>query len=94
MQRVDMKSIRAISILFLLLSFLGQLDGRKGPEDYWKAVMRDQPMPEAIRGRLKGDHQKDGAAAPSAKKTGGHFNRNFDTRPIAIIYHHQDDHKN
>ncbi|KAJ4967305.1 hypothetical protein NE237_019154 [Protea cynaroides] len=32
--------------------FNSLVDGRKGPEEYWKDVMKDQPMPEVILGLL------------------------------------------
>ncbi|GMH13434.1 hypothetical protein Nepgr_015275 [Nepenthes gracilis] len=86
-----MKPSPAISVLFLLLLFFNQINGRRGPEDYWRAVMRDHPIPDAIRGRLNQDWM-DGAESSSRNKFWGHFSRNFDTRPVAIIYHHQVDH--
>ncbi|GAB4853912.1 hypothetical protein Ancab_018121 [Ancistrocladus abbreviatus] len=92
-QRQTMKPASAFFVLSLLLLILGQsvsqINGKKGPEEYWKDVVKDQDMPEAIKGLLKQDEEV-GAESSSGKKTRYHFKRNFDARPIAIIYHQVD----
>lgn len=57
---------------------------RKDPAgDYWKMVMKDQPMPEAIKGLMiragTGDSHR--------------FVKDFDIKPNVIIYHAHPDHK-
>lgn len=69
-----------INIQFANLSY-----GRKDMGDYWKSIMKDQPMPEAIRDLF---HVQD---VPSLSSTGStktdRFSRNFDVTPNVIIYH-------
>ena len=56
---------------------------RKEPGDYWKSVMKDQPMPEAIKGLL---HEDPVSALDSEKKI-KHFVKDFDNKKSLIIYH-------
>ncbi|XP_057995933.1 uncharacterized protein LOC110664011 isoform X2 [Hevea brasiliensis] len=70
-------------LLFCLSSFISLNYARKLPEDYWKSVMKDQPIPEAIRGLLVQDPLV--ASVPGSDKI-NHFVKDFDTRPIAVIY--------
>ncbi|XP_015574655.1 uncharacterized protein LOC8279516 isoform X2 [Ricinus communis] len=82
--------------LFLLLSvflFFNLNYARKLPaEDYWKSVMREQPMPKAIKDLFVQDPEAASLSSTgSNKKT--HFVKNFDTRSIAVIYRRQDESK-
>ncbi|KAK6916551.1 Organ specific protein [Dillenia turbinata] len=38
---------------FLVLLVGNTIEARKDPGEYWKEVMRDQPMPEAIQGLVR-----------------------------------------
>ena len=60
--------------------FLGN-HARKEPGEYWKSVMKDQPMPEAIKGLLP----EDPASALDSEKKMKHFVNDFDSRKS--IYH-------
>ena len=62
---------------------------RKEPGDYWKSVMKDQPMPEAIKGLL---HEDPVSALDSEKKM-KHFVKDFDSRHTHIIYHSNPEYK-
>ncbi|XP_034927395.1 organ-specific protein P4 isoform X3 [Populus alba] len=49
-----MKSSYALFILFSLFSqFANVIGARKDTGEYWRAVMKDQPMPEAIQGLIR-----------------------------------------
>ncbi|KAG6761510.1 hypothetical protein POTOM_034735 [Populus tomentosa] len=48
-----MKSSYALFILFSLFPFANVIGARKDTGEYWRAVMKDQPMPEAIRGLIR-----------------------------------------
>ncbi|KAL9269063.1 hypothetical protein AKJ16_DCAP15715 [Drosera capensis] len=82
--------IAVLSTLFFLLLLVSPFNGRQGPEDFWKSVMADQAMPGAIKGMLENSHKID-AEVSSANRIQDHVNKNFDTKGIAIIYHHQTD---
>ncbi|CAB4290196.1 unnamed protein product [Prunus armeniaca] len=47
-----MKSLCAILALFSLLLFTKTIDSRRDVGKYWKNVMKEQPMPQAIEGLL------------------------------------------
>ncbi|XP_021738411.1 organ-specific protein S2-like [Chenopodium quinoa] len=72
---------------FILLLFANGIGARNSPEDYWKKVMKDQPIPEAINGIID---QK--MVNPSEENSfWSHFKRDFDVTSNAIIYHpHQE----
>ncbi|RVX12319.1 hypothetical protein CK203_010690 [Vitis vinifera] len=79
----QMKFTFPFFISFLLLLFSGLIDGRKDMGDYWKSIMKGQPMPEAIKGFI---HQDPASFSSKARKM-DHFVRDFDARPNSIIYH-------
>lgn len=87
-----MKTIIAFSIFCFLLLFANLNHARKEPdgEHYWKSVMKDQPMPEAIKGLL---HKDPAGTASSAnldsEKKMNHFVKDFDSKrsSTTIIYH-------
>ncbi|XP_065856877.1 uncharacterized protein [Euphorbia lathyris] len=66
---------------FLLFSLFFLNHARNVPEDYWKRVVKNQPMPEAIKGLFVED-------SDAVKNT--HFVKDFDTRSIAVIYRSRD----
>ncbi|XP_058190630.1 organ-specific protein P4-like isoform X1 [Rhododendron vialii] len=47
-----MGSLFAFFILFSLVLFGSTIDARPDSGEYWKGVMKDQPMPEALHGLL------------------------------------------
>ncbi|KAM1348847.1 hypothetical protein PS2_003024 [Malus domestica] len=77
----------SISCFLLILSSILLMSqnsyARKDSGDYWKSVMNDQPMPEAIKDLFV--HQDHEHQEPSKEKS--HFVGDFDMRPNAIIYH-------
>ncbi|XP_041015853.1 organ-specific protein P4 [Juglans microcarpa x Juglans regia] len=79
-----MKSISAFLLLFslFLLVLVNLSDARRDPGDYWKSIMKDQPIPEAIKGLL----HRDLPYASDAREN-VHFLKDFDVTPNAIIYH-------
>ncbi|KAG6709548.1 hypothetical protein I3842_06G137600 [Carya illinoinensis] len=84
-----MKTISAFLLLFSLFLLVDLNDARKDPEDYWKSIMKDQPIPEAIKGLLR----RDLPYASDAREK-DHFLKDFDVTPNAIIYHaHVEDKK-
>ncbi|XVE94059.1 hypothetical protein REPUB_Repub01dG0247700 [Reevesia pubescens] len=79
-----MKTFFAFFIFCFLLLFANLNHARKEPGEYWKSVMKDQPMPEAIKGLL---HQDPASALDSDLKKMKHFVNDFDSRHNLIIYH-------
>lgn len=69
------------------MQFANEIGARNSPEDYWKKIMKDQPIPEAIGGIIDQE-----MANPSEKKPfWSHFKRDFDVTSNVIIYHpHQE----
>ncbi|KAI3804961.1 hypothetical protein L1987_26881 [Smallanthus sonchifolius] len=77
-----MRSISAILFLFSLLLLANLSDARKGPEEYWGSVMKDEPMPKALQ-----DVLIPGSSALRDKENKkDRFTRNFDTKANLIIY--------
>ncbi|KAJ8763509.1 hypothetical protein K2173_002392 [Erythroxylum novogranatense] len=68
-----MKHLFAFLVLFSLLLMVNLIHARREPEDYWRNVMKDQPLPEAIKNLMAQDQT--------------HLVKDFDTRSNAIIYH-------
>ncbi|KAG5247754.1 hypothetical protein OIU77_021012 [Salix suchowensis] len=78
--KAKMKSFLAVLVLFSFLSFVELSDARKEPREYyWKSMMKDEPMPEAIKELFVED--------PAGAGKLNHFVKDFDTRHSAIIYH-------
>ncbi|KAH1122810.1 hypothetical protein J1N35_005970 [Gossypium stocksii] len=80
--------MKTLFLFFIFCSFLlcGNLNhARKEPRDYWKSVMKDQPIPKAIQGLL---HQDEASAMDSEN-----FVKDFDSRHSFIIYHSNLKHK-
>ncbi|KAF5448801.1 hypothetical protein F2P56_029300 [Juglans regia] len=69
-------------LILSLLLFVNLNDAREEPGDYWKSIMKDQPIPEAIKTLF---HRDSPHLSESIKKD--HFLRDFDVTPNAIIYH-------
>ncbi|KAJ9163653.1 hypothetical protein P3X46_023298 [Hevea brasiliensis] len=76
-----MKPAFTFFLLLCLFSFVNLNYARKLPQDYWKSIMKEQPMPEAIRGLFVEEHP-----AANDSVSGSKFVKDFDTRPIAVIY--------
>ncbi|XP_030523142.1 organ-specific protein S2 [Rhodamnia argentea] len=76
-----MKPNFASIFLFSLLLFAEVNDARESPGDYWRKIMKDQPMPESIRDLIHPE-----SSSGNEKNSIG-FVRDFDMRPNAIIYH-------
>ncbi|AES89076.1 DUF2775 family protein [Medicago truncatula] len=70
-----MKSIFASFILFSLLLVADLSYARKDLGGYWKNMMNDQPMPEAIKELVQNQEVSDD------------FIRDFDVKPNVILYH-------
>ncbi|KAL5562638.1 hypothetical protein UlMin_032385 [Ulmus minor] len=77
-----MKSIFASLALLSLLLLASTSYARKDVGDYWKNIMKDQPIPEAIKDLF----HEDEPSLPSSSKT-DRFVKDFDIRPNLIIYH-------
>ncbi|KAE9593328.1 hypothetical protein Lal_00029242 [Lupinus albus] len=75
-----MKSIFALFLVFSLLLVANLSYAIKHEGEYWKNIMKDQPMPETIKDLLVQDPQ----VLDSGKD---HFIRDFDIRPNVILYH-------
>ncbi|PWA51902.1 Organ specific protein [Artemisia annua] len=65
-----MRSVSVFLILFCILLVGSLSDARLGPEEYWRSVMKDDPMPKAI---------SDSLSQQSSKKE--RFIRNFVAQP-------------
>ncbi|KAI3755557.1 hypothetical protein L1987_55360 [Smallanthus sonchifolius] len=77
-----MRSPSAILFLFSLLLLATLNDARNGPEEYWRSVMKDEPMPKALQ-----DVLIPGSFASGDKENKkDRFKRNFDTKANLIIY--------
>ncbi|KAK8699198.1 hypothetical protein V6N13_115292 [Hibiscus sabdariffa] len=84
-----MKTCIVVFVFCFFLLFANFNHARKEPRDYWKSVMKEQPMPEAIKGLL---HEDQASAMDSGKKT-NNFVKDFDSRHSFIIYHSNLKHK-
>ncbi|KAH7852011.1 hypothetical protein Vadar_019466 [Vaccinium darrowii] len=84
----------AIFLLALLLLVTNFGNARKDPAaNYWKRVMKGEPMPKAIEEVLVHDHGAEISESKEKKRWDpsqinmAHFMRDFDTSPNVIIYH-------
>ncbi|KAG5033703.1 hypothetical protein AAZX31_04G012700 [Glycine max] len=75
-----MKSNFAVFVVFSLLLIANLSCARKDLGWYWKNVMKEQPMPQAIK-----DLVEDSQASAAGKKD--RFIRDFDVKPNVILYH-------
>ena len=83
MKQLQMNKLCMLNQLFLLIQ-LGNLSyARKDVGDYWKSIMKDQPIPDSIRDLF---HDQDLPSLPGSTKQ-DRFVRDFDVRPNLIIYH-------
>ncbi|TYI95358.1 hypothetical protein E1A91_D02G274100v1 [Gossypium mustelinum] len=85
-----MKTFIAILFFCFLLLFANLNHARKEPGEYWRSVMKDQPMPEAIKGLLHEDETGSGSGAEMKMKQ---FVKDFDSRHSLIIYHNSPESK-
>uniref|UniRef100_A0A5B7CBJ7 Putative Organ specific protein n=1 Tax=Davidia involucrata TaxID=16924 RepID=A0A5B7CBJ7_DAVIN len=89
-----MRSISTFFVLFSILLFANLMDARKDPKDYWKSIMKGEPMPKAIEDLVHLDppasdlsNEKKELHTPSETINMNRFIKDFDTRPNVIIYH-------
>ncbi|XP_043709182.1 organ-specific protein P4-like [Telopea speciosissima] len=80
-----MEFVLAFLTLSSLLLFSGSVDARKNPGEYWNDVMKDQQMPEAIRGLLPSNSGFDTPLEKQNKEQ--KFNLDVSLQSTAIIYH-------
>nr|XP_009614593.1 organ-specific protein S2-like [Nicotiana tomentosiformis]XP_016477141.1 PREDICTED: organ-specific protein S2-like [Nicotiana tabacum] len=82
-----MKSPVALILLFSLALCTCSIDGRKDPREYWRVVMKDEPMPEAIK-HLMPRHSvllsKEKTDCYALSSVGGEA---FEPRPNLFVYH-------
>ncbi|CAH2036230.1 unnamed protein product [Thlaspi arvense] len=67
-------------VLFSFLLFVNLSEGRSGggvAEEYWKKMMKNEPLPEPIKELLDNPFR-------TARER---FVKNFNTKSIVIIYH-------
>jgi len=71
------------------LQFVSAIEARRGPEDYWKSVMKDEKMPEVITSLLNQD-----LADPIYEDNTfrSYFKRDFYVNPTNAIIYHPDHH--
>jgi len=93
-----MGSLFAFFAIFSLVLFGSTIDARPDSGEYWKGVMEDQAMPEAIHSLL---HQASASPLPTTKQTDCHtstegthndktvkaFVNDFEPRPSTTGYH-------
>ncbi|XP_009778625.1 organ-specific protein S2-like [Nicotiana sylvestris] len=82
-----MKLLVALILLFSLALYTSNTDARKDPGEYWRAMMKDEPMPEAIK-HLMPRHSvplsKEKTDCHTSSSVGGEA---FEPRPNLSIYH-------
>ncbi|XP_042507201.1 organ-specific protein S2-like [Macadamia integrifolia] len=86
-----MEFVLAFLTISSLLLFSNSIDARKDPAEYWKDVMKEQPMPEAIQGLLPSNTGSDAALEKTQNKE-QKFNLDLNIQSTAIIYHGHDEH--
>lgn len=57
----------------------GPTNGRKSPGDYWREIMKDQPIPESIKDFLNQNQKGESTKV---------LNKKFDPSPNAMRYGH------
>ncbi|XP_022762238.1 uncharacterized protein LOC111308184 [Durio zibethinus] len=73
---------------FFIFCFLLLFANLNHATNEWKSVMKDQPMPEAIKALL---HQDPASGLDSEKMK--HFVKDFDSKHSFIIYHSNPEYK-
>ncbi|PWA81812.1 Organ specific protein [Artemisia annua] len=77
-----MRCLSTFFFIFSLVLFASLNDARNDPEEYWRNVMKDDPMPKTIQDALI----EDSFASSDKGNKIGRFTKNFDTKPNLIIY--------
>ncbi|VVB00618.1 unnamed protein product [Arabis nemorensis] len=75
-----MKQQHYLVVFFVFLMFVNMSEGRSGrgvAEEYWKKMMKNEPLPEPIKELLNNPFR-------TAQEK---FITNFDTKSVVIIYH-------
>ncbi|XP_022762312.1 organ-specific protein S2-like [Durio zibethinus] len=81
-----MKSFLSSFAFLSLLLFADTIAAaRKDAGEYWRAVMKDQPMPEAIEGLIRVDAVSSSSSSSSNEKTNCHTPTSFELREEKII---------
>ncbi|KAF5758767.1 putative organ specific protein [Helianthus annuus] len=75
---MKLKSLSTLITFFSLLLILSRIEARSDPREYWRSVMKDEPMPKTIQDVLP---LEDGM-----KVNKDIFTRNFNLKPNLIIY--------
>ncbi|KAJ4967130.1 hypothetical protein NE237_018979 [Protea cynaroides] len=93
-----MEYFLAILALSSLLLITSSVDARKDPAEYWKDVMKDQPMPEVIQGLLLANpeslpKEKTDCHTPMETQKLEKFNWDVNLQSSSIIYHGHDENK-
>ncbi|KAF9624761.1 hypothetical protein IFM89_013842 [Coptis chinensis] len=88
-----MDSLISFFTLFLLILFASTINARKAPEEYWKEVMKDRPMPDAIGGLVNSNQEalskhetKANCHGDAKKKEDKSFAEDFEPRPNLSVY--------
>lgn len=83
----------------LLVQLMSSIESRNDPAEYWRSVMKEQPMPGAIHGLV---HDSDSALVPKRQRSDDEKNTNchekevksfgddFEPRPNISQYHDDD----
>ncbi|OIT02417.1 PREDICTED: organ-specific protein P4-like [Nicotiana attenuata] len=82
-----MKSHVALILLFSLALYTNNTDARKDPGEYWRGVMKDEPMPEAIKNLMHRHsvlQSKEKTDCYTSSSIGGEA---FEPRPNLSVYH-------
>ncbi|KAI3769795.1 hypothetical protein L6452_00908 [Arctium lappa] len=74
-----MKFLSTFLILFSLLLIVSSNEARSIPDEYWRSIMNDEPMPKAIQDVLPLEDVN--------KVNKDQFVKNFNLKPNLIIYH-------
>ncbi|KAK4741129.1 hypothetical protein SAY87_024717 [Trapa incisa] len=87
-QFIDMKLRFALPAVLSLLQLSCSIDARKEPAaaEYWKMVMKEDPMPQAISNLINARGEEPSASVGD-RRSSSMFVRDFDVRPNVIIYH-------
>nr|GEU59507.1 hypothetical protein [Tanacetum cinerariifolium] len=77
-----MRYLSTFLFIFSLVLVAGLNDARNDPEEYWRNVMKDDPMPKTIQDALI----QDSSTTSDKGNKRDRFTKNFDTKPNLIIY--------
>ncbi|KAF5761590.1 putative organ specific protein [Helianthus annuus] len=90
-----MRSFMVFLFLFSVLLNSSLYDAREGPKEYWRSVMKDEPMPKTIQDALSQDSTKSNNEVNTKDQSVGGldtqpnhkmFQKDFDTKPNVMNY--------